>query len=262
MPSIAGPAGRIHYLEQGSGPSLLLSHGVIENVRSWERVMPLLAGRFRTVAYDARGRGRSDVAEMTFADLVEDVLTLVRTLDLGTVFHVGHSMGARVALQHALADPDGVRAIAMASGRAGAPDAAGRRRFEGLADRVGREGSGTAVEPWIDTSHPLHDTVRAISAANPSEGTRAALRCLATACSVESCLKALQAPALIVVGGDDRAVYRDAARVSAERIPDAKLIVLDGIGHFPNLEAPRELADALERFFLGLSRPPKGVCRD
>ena len=261
MPSIAGPAGRIHYVEQGSGPSLLLSHGVIENVRSWERVMPLLAGRFRTVAYDARGRGRSDFAQMSFADLVEDVLALARTLDLGTVFHAGHSMGARVALQHALADPDGVRAIAMVSGRAGAPDAAGRRRFAALADRVGREGSWAAVEPWIDTSHPFHHTVREISAANPSEGTRAALRCLATASSIESGLDALEAPALIVVGADDRAVYRDAARVSAERIRHAELIVFDGVGHFPNLEAPCELADALERFFLGPSRR-KGVCED
>jgi pimeloyl-ACP methyl ester carboxylesterase len=134
MPSIAGRAGRIHYVEQGSGPPLLLSHGVIENVRSWERVMSLLARRFRTVAHDARGRGRSDGAEMSFADLVEDVLTLVRALDLGTVFHAGHSMGARVALQHALTDPDGVRAIALVSGRAGAPDAAGRRRLQALAD--------------------------------------------------------------------------------------------------------------------------------
>ena len=219
--------------------------------------MRLLARRFRTVAHDARGRGHSDGAEMSFADLVEDVLTLVRTLDLGTVFHAGHSMGARVALQHALADPEGVRAIAVVSGRAGAPDAAGRRRLQALADRAAREGSATAIEPWIDTGHPLHETVREISAANPPEGTRGALRCLARASSIEACLGAVRTPALIVVGGDDRPVYRDAARVAAQRIPNSELMVLDDVGHFPNLEAPRELAHALERFFLGPSRPPK-----
>lgn len=250
MPSIAGPAGPIHYIEHGSGPPLVLSHGVIENARSWDRVTPLLARRFRTVAHDARGRGRSAVAQMTFADLVEDVLTLVRTLELGPVFHAGHSMGARVALQHALSDPDGVRAIAMVSGRADAPDAAGRRRLEALADRAARDGSATAIEPWIGPDHPLHEKVREISAGNPPDGTRSALRCLATASSMERCLDAVRAPTLIVVGGDDRPVYRDAARVIAERIPEAELMVLDGVGHFPNLEAARELADALERFFL------------
>lgn len=253
MPSIAGPAGPIHYIEQGSGPPLLLSHGVIENTRSWDRVTPLLARRFRAVAHDARGRGRSGVARMTFDDLVEDVLTLVQTLELGPVFHAGHSMGGRVALEHALADPDGVRAIAMVSGRAGAPDAAGRRRLEALADRVAHEGSATAVEPWIDPGHPLYETVRAISAANPPEGTRSALRCLATAGSIEPQLDALRAPALIVVGADDRPVYGSAAGSLTEQIPDAELIVLDGVGHFPNLEAPNELAGALERFFLSQS---------
>ena len=254
MPSIAGPAGQIHYVEQGSGPSLLLSHGVIENTRSWERVLPLLARRFRAVAYDARGRGRSDIAPMTFADLVDDVLALVRTLDLGPVFHAGHSMGARVALEHAVADPRGVRAIAMVSGRAGAPDAAGRRRLAALGDRAAREGSATAVEPWIDPGHPLYDTVREISAANPPQGTRDALRCLATASSIEARLDLVRTPALVVVGGDDRPVYRDAGRLAADRIPGAELLVLDGVGHFPSLERPRELADALERFFFDASR--------
>ena len=250
MPWVDRPAGRIHYAEQGDGPPLLLSHGVIESSRSWERVVPLLARRFRTVVHDARGRGSSDVTSMTFGDLVEDVRALAEQLDLRPVFHAGHSMGGRVALEHALADPDGVRAIAVISGRASAPDEAGRERLAALADRAARAGSAAAIDPWIEPDDPLFPVVRDISAANPGEGTRAALECLASADSIVEHLDAVQAPALVVVGEHDRAVYRDAARLTAERLPHAELLVLPGVGHFPNLQAPERLAGALEEFFL------------
>jgi 3-oxoadipate enol-lactonase len=252
MPVLRGPAGAIHYAEHGDGPPLVLSHGVIENMRSWDRMVPLLCARFRTVVYDARSRGRSDVAEVTYEALVDDVAALADHLGLAPFFHAGHSMGGRVALDHAAARGSDVRAIAVISGRLVPPSGESCARLSAVLDEVAEHGSGVAVSPWITPAHPLYHEVHDISAANPPDGTRAALRGLLDADScVVSRLGAIEAPVLVVIGEHDGAPFHEAAELMAERLPRCELLTLPGVGHFPNLEAPERLVAELERFFLG-----------
>jgi len=158
----------------------VLSHGVIESSDSWQDVVPALADHFRVELHDARGRGRSGFggAPFSYPDLAEDVEALARHLELGPFFHVGHSMGGRVALEHALAHPDRVRGLAVVSARAEAPDEAGRGRLRDLAAHTRAEGTGVAVEMWAKPEEPGHERARTISEANPLEGTLAALAAL------------------------------------------------------------------------------------
>jgi pimeloyl-ACP methyl ester carboxylesterase len=240
-------AAGLHYQERGDGPPLLLSHGVIESARSFASLGERLAGRFRTIAYDARGRGRSPGEPISYRQLVDDVAALAAALRLAPFHHVGHSMGGRVALEHAVAHPEQVRTLTVMSARAEAPDERGRERLRRLIERVRRHGSGAAADMWIERSDPLYREVSQISAANPLEGTVAALRCLVRMDSFVARLGELRAPTLVIVGDRDEAYLRSGT-LMAERIAGAQLAVLEDVGHFPNLQVPDLVAERLVAF--------------
>ncbi|MDR0360898.1 MAG: alpha/beta hydrolase [bacterium] len=235
-------------------PSLLLSHGVIESSDSWGAVVPHLSGRFSVLALDARGRGASPAPPRPFGypELAADVEELAERRGLGHLFHAGHSMGGRVALEHALDHPGRVRAVAAVSARAEAPDEAGRRRLREQAERARRLGPDEAVGMWTQPEDAHYSRVREISARNSAEGTAMALEALASAEPLLPRLPGLRVPALLVVGDGDPSYVRS-TRLMAEAIPEADVRILPGVGHFPNLECPELLAELLAEFLLAHS---------
>ncbi len=120
----------MHYLEAGfeeaGRPALVLLHGFPELAYSWRKVMlPLAAAGFRVVAPDQRGYGRTtggdarydgDLTSFRLANLVEDVLGLLRVLGIGQAHIAGHDFGSPVAAACALARPDVFRSVALMSG--------------------------------------------------------------------------------------------------------------------------------------------------
>ncbi|MEY9861667.1 pimeloyl-ACP methyl ester carboxylesterase [Catenulispora sp. GAS73] len=117
---VAAPAGRIHLVEQGEGPLVLLLHGFPEGWYSWRRQLPALArAGYRAVAVDVRGYGRSskpgDAAAYRMVELVEDNVAVVEALGESSAIVVGHDWGATIAANTALLRPDVVRAVALLS---------------------------------------------------------------------------------------------------------------------------------------------------
>jgi pimeloyl-ACP methyl ester carboxylesterase len=117
---VPAPAGRIHLVEQGSGPLVLLVHGFPETWYSWRRQLPALAAAgFRAVALDVRGYGRSsrpaaaDAYRMT--ELVADGAAVVEALGERSAVIVGHDWGATIAATSALLRPDLFRAVGLLS---------------------------------------------------------------------------------------------------------------------------------------------------
>lgn len=238
----------LRYEIAGEGPDLLLSHGVIENSTSFDDVVAHLADRFRVISYDARGRGESSGgdAPFGFAELADDVEALARHLGLGSFVHAGHSMGGRVVLEHAVRHPKRVSGLVVISARAEAPSAAGQARLEALIESVRQEGSGAGVGMWTSPADSYYPRARAISDANPKDGTIQALAALVAMDSFIPRLASVGVPTLVVAG--DRDVdYLHSAEIMAEQIPGASLQVLTGIGHFPNLECPKLLATHISR---------------
>ncbi|AXI80197.1 alpha/beta fold hydrolase [Peterkaempfera bronchialis] len=118
--TVEAPAGRLHLVEQGSGPLVLLVHGFPESWYSWRHQLPALAAAgYRAVALDVRGYGRSSKPAATDAyrmlDLVEDNVTLVRTLGEERAVVVGHDWGSNIAAASALLHPEVFRAVALLS---------------------------------------------------------------------------------------------------------------------------------------------------
>ncbi|MEI7032176.1 alpha/beta hydrolase [Streptomyces pratensis] len=114
------PGGRIHCVEQGSGPLVLLIHGFPESWYSWRHQIPALAAAgYRAVAIDARGYGRSFTPAATDAYRmlahVADNTAVVRALGEETATVVGHDWGSPIAAHSALLRPDVFTALALLS---------------------------------------------------------------------------------------------------------------------------------------------------
>ncbi|MER5508069.1 alpha/beta hydrolase [Streptomyces sp. NPDC002766] len=118
--TVKAPAGRLHLVEQGTGPLVLLVHGFPESWYSWRRQLPALAAvGYRAVAIDVRGYGRSSKPEAIDAyrmlDLVEDNVAVVRALGEESAVVVGHDWGANIAATSALLRPEVFRAVGLLS---------------------------------------------------------------------------------------------------------------------------------------------------
>ncbi|MEV7404639.1 alpha/beta hydrolase [Streptomyces sp. NPDC091267] len=118
--TVPSPAGRIHLVEQGTGPLVLLVHGFPESWYSWRHQLPALAAAgYRAAAIDVRGYGRSsrpvDVAAYRMLELVEDNAAVVHALGERNAVIVGHDWGATIAANSALVRPDVFRAVGLLS---------------------------------------------------------------------------------------------------------------------------------------------------
>ncbi|TDZ79975.1 Soluble epoxide hydrolase [Mycobacteroides salmoniphilum] len=117
---IPGPAGRIHVVEQGAGPLVVLVHGFPESWYSWRHQLPALAAAgYRVAALDVRGYGRSSrpsaVSNYRMLELVDDVAAVVDGLGEESAVVVGHDWGVGIATTAALVHPATVRAVAHLS---------------------------------------------------------------------------------------------------------------------------------------------------
>ncbi|MEU6182438.1 alpha/beta fold hydrolase [Streptomyces coeruleorubidus] len=117
---VPSPAGRVHLVEQGDGPLVLLLHGFPESWYAWRHQLPALAAAgYRAVAVDVRGYGRSSrptaVDAYRLVELVEDNVAVVEALGERSAVVVGHDWGATIAATSALVRPEVFRAVGLLS---------------------------------------------------------------------------------------------------------------------------------------------------
>jgi len=111
---------RMHFVEAGEGPLIVLLHGFPEGWYSWRHQIPVLAAAgYHVVVPDQRGYGQTDVPvevhRYSMLHLVGDVVGLIRELGEETAILVGHDWGASVAWNTALLRPDLVKAVVALS---------------------------------------------------------------------------------------------------------------------------------------------------
>ena len=116
MPTIHTNGVTLHYLKAGSGPDLIMLHGMSGNLATWHhRLVPLLLPHFRITTYDLRGHGRSSMppSGYTTRDMAADLLGLMDALGIERADLAGHSFGADIALHFALLHPDRARTLTL-----------------------------------------------------------------------------------------------------------------------------------------------------
>ena len=108
-------SGRAAFIHAGSGPSLILLHGLGTSSETWGATIKALADRFTVLAPDLAGHGRSSGAPLrgSIEPLVKALDDLCAALGLETAAVVGHSLGGLVAIRFALSHPDRVTHLVL-----------------------------------------------------------------------------------------------------------------------------------------------------
>ncbi len=237
---------------------MVFLHGLGGSRTSWEPQLNGLGGEFRCIAWDMPGYGASAPVEpLTLTAIADAVIRLLDVARVRRAHLVGESFGGMHALHTALRHPNRVGRLVLANtspafGLDGTdPDAWRSDRLAPL--DAGLTPADIAAQVLTSIAGPsLTDDALAMRVAGfariPEAGLRAAVACLPTHNLLDR-LCEIGAPALVIAGELDTETPPSYARTLAGGLPDAELVVLDGVGHLAVSEAPA-LANRLVRSFL------------
>lgn len=235
----------------GAGPPLILVHGWALDRRMWAAQRPAFRRHFTTVSYDRRGFGESTCAAHAGKEL-DDLDTLIDTLQLGRTALLGMSQGGRVALRYALAHPDNISALILQGAPieptpppAGDPAYLPMREYAELLRRGQIDDMHAAI-----AAHPLMDVpterprahallLRMIDGYRGKDLLAASANNPDTFADLRGRLSEIKAPTLVLTGNTETAWLNAAADRLAASIPNAHRCVVPGGGHLVNMTAAR-----------------------
>lgn len=265
MPRMTTPDGTaLHYRESGSGAPLVLLHGFPFSSALWRPQLAELRDSFRVIAPDLPGFGGSPLpaGSYTMARLADDVAGLLDRLELEAVALGGLSMGGYVAFEFYRRHRERLLALILADTRAepDTPDAKEDRAR--AAERARAEGTAGILREMIPkllaekTRRERPDIVAELqeimSEAMP-EAVAAALEAMAAREDARPLLPELEAPTLVVVGGEDAITPPAAARAMADPIPNVRVEIIEDAGHVSSLEAPDRFSRVVRDFLVGIA---------
>jgi pimeloyl-ACP methyl ester carboxylesterase len=269
---------RVAYRTGGSGPLLVLIHGITSNSATWDRVLPKLARRHTVLAPDMLGHGRSDKrrGDYSIAAHANTLRDLLDELGHERATLVGHSLGGGVALQFAYQYPGRAQNLVLV-----APGGFGRE-VSVLLRAASIPGSGPvlALAAWrpiveagtllthalgrfgLHGNTDLEEIGRAYAMLADRASRRAFIHTLRGVVDYEgqrvSALDRIdagaQTPALIVWGEKDRVVPAEQGKRVHELLPHTELSIFGGAGHFPHRDDPSQFVRAVDEF-LARNRP-------
>ncbi|WP_413737559.1 alpha/beta fold hydrolase [Sodalis sp. RH21] len=146
-------AAKLFYTDAGKGRNLMLLHGWVADSHDWSWQIPILEKRYRTIAVDLRGHGRSEVmpsGQYQPKHYVLDIISLIETDFAGQKFTlIGHSMGGQIAARIAALRPDLVDAVISVDGSLGFDDQF-TPLFQETSDRLQTENPVSVTLPMIE----------------------------------------------------------------------------------------------------------------
>jgi pimeloyl-ACP methyl ester carboxylesterase len=249
----------------GSGPPVILLHGLACGKRVWFHQIRALRSRFRVIAYDLRGHGLTDAPaaapEYSAAHLGRDLVNVLDALKIERAAVVGFSLGGAPALALAANKPERVSKLVLADVGAGADEpvkieALARRWVSLIAQRKPDELVCEMLRSelykfYARRSARCRGHMAALIRATPLDGLRFTLsEVLAKRRSLfrmGGALKAVRAPTLVLRGEYDYMCSK-ASLFLAQNIPTASLKIIQGSGHMTPLEQPAVFSAALLEF--------------
>jgi pimeloyl-ACP methyl ester carboxylesterase len=252
---------QVGYRRTGSGQPVVLLHGGLSDGTEWLPVMARLADVADLVAMDVPGCGHSeDPPEMSsLADLADMVAAFVGRLGLDRPHLGGLSFGGGLALQVATRHPDLPASLVIMSGYAGW---AGSLPPEEVAARLAwaravvdepLPAEPVGLVPGLLGSRlppELVDLLAQATAGVRPGPTKVLLEAFAAA-DLRSELSAVRCPTVVVHGELDERAPRPVAEALHRGIAGSRLVVVPGVGHQVNLEAPDRVADLLRGVVIG-----------
>ena len=215
---------QLHFIEQGAGDSLVLLHGNGEDSTYFEHQLDFFKGRYRVIAVDSRGHGKSPrgTAPFTLDQFACDLANFMDGIELESVHLLGFSDGANVAMLFALAHPGRVHSLVLNGGNLFP---------EGLTEQTRRE---------IDEEYKG-------ALATGDERQLELVRLMIDEPHIDpASLGDLKMPTLVIAGTDDM-VEAEHTRLIAASIPGARLEFVEG-SHFVATENPNAFNRVVKSF--------------
>ena len=259
------------YAEAGMGPVLLLIHGMGGTFENWEAVIEPLAHSHTVIAPDLPGHGRSepgggDYSLGALATVLRDLL-LALGHDRATL--VGHSLGGGIAMQFAHQFPEIVERLVLVSSGGLGPEVSFVLRAAALpgadlfiaatagpGSRVGSALSRGLAVAGLRPNADVAEVARGYASLSDPERRQAFLATLRSVVGTrgqrvdaEDRLYLAESLSVLIIWGErDPIIPASHGRRAHEAISGSRLVVFEGVGHLPQLEAPGRFIAALDRF--------------
>jgi len=264
----------VSYELSGKGASLVLIHGFTDNSTMWYNQVPVFSERFKVLAYDVRGHGKTKTPEGGFSMelFADDVHALLRALGIEKACMLGYSMGGRIALQFALEYPEMTTGLVFANSGVMGPDVepteekvaelAERRKqmvemFETGQIEVIADGMAVrSFSPGFRDEDPVaFQKYKDVKLQNDPRHYLAIMQAMVQAVTNPPDLRRLECPGLIIAGDRDSFMTVDEAKSMERAISDVTVTILP-TGHAAAIEAPQAFNQAVLDFMDRVSSPP------
>jgi len=233
---------KIYWEEHGAGDPLLLIMGLGATLEWWKRLLPALSARYRTIVYDNRGVGRSDVPRGPYpiAEMAEDAVAVLDAAGIDRAHVFGASMGGMIAQELALTQPSRVASLILGCTACGGPQSvpAAKEVREALAARstMTLEQASWVMAPYIfDAGTPreriAEDIAVRLTAKVTNDGYFAQLGGIRAWSGTHDRLATLTMPVLVIHGETDQLVPAENGRILAKAIPGSQLVMIPRASH-------------------------------
>lgn len=247
--------------EPVDGETIVLVHGFGANKDNWTRLARELTDEYNVYAIDLPGHGDSSKPldlGYRFEDQVSHLSKILAELNVETAHMMGNSMGGAITALYAATHPDQIISAVLF-------DPAGIFEYDSELVALVMEGDNPLIPskegdfkrlidfamekkpfaPW-----PIYDVMeeKAIANKDINEVIFAAIRDSGYEQGFRQSITRIEAPVLIVWGTEDRVINYRNADVFVEQIPNARKVLLEGVGHAPMVEVPEESAELFREF--------------
>jgi 3-oxoadipate enol-lactonase len=238
-------------------PWLILSHSLACNTEMWTPQVAEFSRRYRILAFDTRGHGRSDAppGPYTMELLAADLHALLGSLRISKAHFVGLSMGGMIGQTYALRHPDVFESLTLADTTSRWPAEASQV----FAERV-QTALAKGMDPLVEATlgrwftPPFHrsnpaDVARVgdMIRATPVAGYAGCSDCIPRI-DTTARLREIRCPILVICGKDDPGTPLAMSRVIHENAPGSELVIIESAAHLSNLEQPLVFNQAVARF--------------
>jgi len=248
----------IFYEVSGAGEPVVLIHAFSVDRRMWAPQIALLEKRFRVVRYDQRGHGKSDGPSAPYAQH-EDLRSVLDALGIDMATLIGLSAGATTATDFAIAYPNRVMRVVLASpGLSGYVPSAPLTWTQPVFKAAGAGDATGAASLWADTpimalrnDLSAAATVRDLVMSNTRIWTYMANPVQPLNPPAIKRLSEVKCPALVILGEQDLPHIKEVAGLLVNGIAGARLVTIPRAGHMVNLDARDAFNQAVESFLSG-----------
>jgi pimeloyl-ACP methyl ester carboxylesterase len=241
----------------GSGPPVIMVHGIGARRQGWARLVELLRDRFTCITYDLRGHGDSPLPDGPFGldELVADLEALRIRIGIDAAHVIGHSLGGMIGPAYARAHPDRVRSLGLLSTAAFRTED-DRAKVRAVVAAMEEKGIpkilDTLTQRWFTdgfaAAHPEVIEARKAQVVATDPGVFLNVFRIYAETEMAPWLHEVTAPSLVLTGELDGGCSPRLNKQIAEALPNARLVVLEGLKHAILIEASDRVAPPVADF--------------